>query len=263
MPFIQHDPPTHNCLFCSLVLGRVGEYFRIACALAPFLFTPTSFDTTSILMTLHPQMVFLVFLEDFEPYRDFELSFDSFKLAFQCMPNLSTSGLFRIIFGTLLKLLSPRRFYEWIPTIISIFFSYHPRSHSTLNCTYFWGNPPLNRDQAFRWSLTLVVVGEVLYLDTSHTLCHQICDVFVTHFSPHQFGLATKGGYETIIHDTKCTLDLHLNWVVLQLNMVNVFNSMLKRVIFQNFMQQVGTSYNLSPLNLLCFTFTVTMMAMS
>jgi len=50
-----------------------------------------------------------------------------------------------------------------------------------------------------------------------------------THFSPHQFGIATKGGYEVVIHNIKCTLDQ----VVLQLDVTNVFNSMLKRVVFQ------------------------------
>jgi hypothetical protein len=30
-----------------------------------------------------------------------------------------------------------------------------------------------------------------------------------------------------------CTLDLHLNWVIFQLDVANTFNSMLKRVIFQ------------------------------
>ncbi len=115
----------------------------------------------------------------------------------------------------------------------STLFSYHPRSHSMSNCTYFWGNPHLNHDQAFRWNLTLVVVGEMLYRLTSHTLCLQFCDVFATHFSPHQFKISIKGGYETIIHGIRCALDLHPNWVVIQLNMVNVSNSMLKGVIFQ------------------------------
>ncbi len=36
-----------------------------------------------------------------------------------------------------------------------------------------------------------------------------------------------------MIHDMKCTLDLHFDCVVLQLDMENVFNLVLKRAIFQ------------------------------
>jgi hypothetical protein len=32
---------------------------------------------------------------------------------------------------------------------------------------------------------------------------------FAAHFSPHQFGVVIKGGCEAIIHNMKCTLDLH------------------------------------------------------
>jgi len=42
-----------------------------------------------------------------------------------------------------------------------------------------------------------IVVGEI---------CLQFCEVFATHFSPHQFGVATKGGYEAIIHSITYTL---------------------------------------------------------
>jgi len=54
-----------------------------------------------------------------------------------------------------------------------------------------------------------IIVGEALYQLTSHALCLQFRRVYATHFSPHQFGVATKGGYEVVMHDIKCTLDLH------------------------------------------------------
>jgi hypothetical protein len=38
---------------------------------------------------------------------------------------------------------------------------------------------------------------------------------------------------KTIIHDIRCTLNLHLDWVVFQLDMANVFNLMFRKVIFQ------------------------------
>jgi hypothetical protein len=62
-----------------------------------------------------------------------------------------------------------------------------------------------------------IKVGEALYQFTSRSLCLQFHDFFATHFSPHQFGVATKSGYELVIHGIKCTMDLHLtgfffNW---------------------------------------------------
>jgi len=59
-------------------------------------------------------------------------------------------------------------------------------------------------------------------------------------FVLHQFGVVTKGGCETLIHIIRCTLDLHFDWVVLQLNMVNVFNLVSKGVIFQEFCATCG-----------------------
>jgi hypothetical protein len=39
-----------------------------------------------------------------------------------------------------------------------------------------------------------IAKGEAMYQFTGHTLCFQFCDVFVTHFTPHQFEVTTKGG---------------------------------------------------------------------
>jgi hypothetical protein len=55
-----------------------------------------------------------------------------------------------------------------------------------------------------------IVVGKILYQLMSYTLCLQFQNAFVTHFSPHQFGIVTKGGCETTIHGIRCILDIHL-----------------------------------------------------
>jgi len=60
----------------------------------------------------------------------------------------------------------------------------------------------------------LVVVGETLYCLISHTLYLQFRDAFATQFSPHQFGVATKGKCEVVIHGIMCIFDLHFDWVV-------------------------------------------------
>jgi hypothetical protein len=100
MPLPQHDPLTHKCLLCSLILGRTGEYFRTTCTLEPFSPIPTSFNTISILITLHPNLdgYFPFFLKDYKLDQDLELSFDSFKLSFQHMPHLLASGHSRMGF---------------------------------------------------------------------------------------------------------------------------------------------------------------------
>jgi hypothetical protein len=82
--------------------------------------------------------------------------------------------------------------------------------------------------------------GGGIYQLTSHVLCLQFCEAFVTHFSPHQFGVAITGGFEIIIHNIMCTLDLHLDWVVFQLDMANTFNLMSRKVIFQGLLVASG-----------------------
>ncbi len=72
-----------------------------------------------------------------------------------------------------------------------------------------------------------------VHIRHNRILCLQFCNAFTTHFSPHQFRVAIKGGCEAIIHDISCTLDLHLDWVVLQLDMANAFNLVSRGVIFQ------------------------------
>ncbi len=53
--FPQHDPSTHKHLFHNLALGCVGKYSWVARILAPFFPTPTSSDTNSFLIALHPK----------------------------------------------------------------------------------------------------------------------------------------------------------------------------------------------------------------
>jgi hypothetical protein len=60
-----------------------------------------------------------------------------------------------------------------------------------------------------------IAVGEVLYLLVSRTFCLQFNGAFIIHLSPHQFGVAIRGGYEGIVHGIQVTLDVHPNWVVL------------------------------------------------
>jgi hypothetical protein len=68
--------------------------------LAPLSLTPTSFDTTSTLIALHPESngYFPLFLEDCELNQDLKLSSNSFKLTFHYMPHLLANGPSRMVF---------------------------------------------------------------------------------------------------------------------------------------------------------------------
>jgi hypothetical protein len=76
------------------------EYFQVARVLAPFILAPMSFDTTSIFTTLQFELngYFPLFLEDYKPDWDLELSFDSFKLVFQRMSHLSINDSSGMVF---------------------------------------------------------------------------------------------------------------------------------------------------------------------
>ena len=51
-------------------------------------------------------------------------------------------------------------------------------------------------------------------------------------FEPFHFGLS-KSGLESITHITKEALQQHPNWVLLRLDLVNAFNTILRKIIFQ------------------------------
>jgi hypothetical protein len=57
----------------------------------------------------------------------------------------------------------------------------------------------------------------------------QFKDTFVEHFNPHQFGVATLGGCEIMVHGVKIMLDLHLKWVVLWVDVRNTFNLVFEK----------------------------------
>jgi hypothetical protein len=78
---------------------------------------------------------------------------------------------FRDGFWTFSKLFSPKKFNKWILKIVSTLFSYHSRSHSTLNCTCPWSSPLFNRDQAFRWSSSHCNGGNIILIHKLHLMC--------------------------------------------------------------------------------------------
>jgi hypothetical protein len=68
--------------------------------LAPFSPAPTSTNTILAFNAQHLELngYFPFFLEDYEVDQYLELSSNSFKLVFQCMPHLLANGLYGMVF---------------------------------------------------------------------------------------------------------------------------------------------------------------------
>ncbi len=95
------------------------------------------------------------------------------------------------------------------------------------------------------------------------------CDTLVTHFSLHQFKIAIKNTCEILIHDIKCTLELH-STRLFSSYFANAFNSMSKRVIYQKLCTTNEFFCKLCPLfvhsmhlNLPCFIVIIIVKVMS
>jgi hypothetical protein len=109
IPFPQHDPLTLKQLLLSLIFGCVKQYFQTTCISAPFSFAPTSSYTTSALIALHHELngYFPLFLENYKPDKDLELSSNSFKLAFQHMLHLLINDPSGMVFEHLWECFHP------------------------------------------------------------------------------------------------------------------------------------------------------------
>ncbi len=58
----------------------------------------------------------------------------------------------------------------------------------------------------------------MIYWLVACTLVIIFKDTFVEHFSPHDFGVAMLGRCEIMVHGVRAMLDLHLEWVVLHVD---------------------------------------------
>jgi len=38
--------------------------------------------------------------------------------------------------------------------------------------------------------------------------------------SPHQFGMAIKGGYKVVVHNIQIVLDVHIDWMVFKVDVM-------------------------------------------
>jgi len=65
--------------------------------------------------------------------------------------------------------------------------------------------------------------GVFLFISCSIVL--QLQGSLQKHLSPHQFGVSNLGGYETIFFGIITLLNLHLDWILMQVDVEYVFNS--------------------------------------
>jgi hypothetical protein len=146
------------------------------------------------------------------------------------MSHLSTSGPSRIIFERLWDYFHLEDLASGFPLLFQL--CYHiAQDHIPCQITHVLGTTYLLAMTKPLGGVRPITMGETLYQLTSRILHLQFHNVFITHFSPHQFKVITKCGREAIIHSIKCTLNLHPNWVVFQLNITNAFNLMSRGVL--------------------------------
>jgi hypothetical protein len=140
--------------------------------LAPFSHALLSSNTTSTLTTLHFESndFFLFFLENYEPNQAFELSFDFFKLAFQHMPHLSTSGHFGMVFEHLQNCF---HLYDSTNGFLRLFqLCFHiAQGHILRQITHVVVVPCLLAMIKPLDEVCPIVVGNVVSIHNSHFLC--------------------------------------------------------------------------------------------
>ncbi len=74
----------------------------------------------------------------------------------------------------------------------------------------------------------------MIYWLVACTFAFQFKDAFAKDFSPQQFGAAPQGGCEMVVHEVCVMLDLHIDWVVLQMNIYMLLISYLEQPFFKS-----------------------------
>jgi hypothetical protein len=68
-------------------------------------------------------------------------------------------------------------------------------------------------------------MGGALYQLVNRALYLKFCGVFASHLSPYRFRVVIRRGCEVMVHGLQAILDAHFDWVVLRVNIANVFNT--------------------------------------
>jgi hypothetical protein len=71
--------------------------------------------------------------------------------------------------------------------------------------------------------LCLIVLDKVVLRLINDSIVLQFQNMFQKHLSRHQFGISTFRGCETIRFGIRIFLDLHLTWIMMQVDIKNTF----------------------------------------
>ncbi len=83
--------------------------------------------------------------------------------------------------------------------------------------------------------LRLIAVGEVFIWFINHSIVLQFFKGGLQKYlSPHQFGILTPEGYETIIFGIRVFFNQHPDWVMMQVDVKNIFNNVFGIRVFLN-----------------------------
>ncbi len=140
--------------------------------MAPFSLAPTSSNTTSIFTTLHPKLDghFPLFFKDYEPNQDLELSSGSSKLTFQCMPHVSTSDFFRMVFEHLQNCFHVENLAIAFSQLFQ-FCSHVAHNHIPPQITYVFRMAHFLTMTKPSSGVYPIIMGETMYRLTSYILC--------------------------------------------------------------------------------------------
>ncbi len=92
-----------------------------------------------------------------------------------------------------------------------------------------------------------LILGKVFLRLISCSIVLHLRGSIQEHLSPHQFGVLTFGGYETIHFGIRTLFDLHINWVVMQIDIENAFNNIFQAVIFKDVWDVGGPLVSIIP----------------
>jgi hypothetical protein len=81
--------------------------------------------------------------------------------------------------------------------------------------------------------LRLIAIGKVFFQFINYSIVVQLQRSFQKHLSPHKFGVPTHGGCETILFGIKALLDLHLDWILMQVDVENALSNVFRIIIFR------------------------------
>ena len=82
-----------------------------------------------------------------------------------------------------------------------------------------------------------IAVGEVLRRLVARSICIQERATMADIFSPVQYGVATPGGLDQVVHQIQAGLEAHSDWGVFKCDLRNAFNSVSRQAFFNETLQ--------------------------